>query len=91
MRKRLHLRISGRVQGVAFRHFTWSHASRLGLHGWVRNLPDGSVEVLAEGEEESLAALLQLVRRGPPAARVRDIDERWSEPQGDLPAFTVAF
>lgn len=91
MRKRVHVRISGRVQGVAFRHFTWSHATRLGLQGWVRNLPDGSVEVLAEGEEESLAALLQLLRRGPPAARVREVDERWSEARGDLPDFTVAF
>jgi len=63
-------RVSGRVQGVAFRAATLDEARRLGLTGWVRNLPNGDVEVLASGDVESLAALERWLWRGPRAARV---------------------
>lgn len=66
--------IGGRVQGVGFRVFAWTAASREGLHGWVRNLPDGRVEISAEGEAEALERFERLVRHGPPGARVEQVD-----------------
>jgi acylphosphatase len=68
------LRISGRVQGVFFRVYTRDEARRLGLKGWVRNLPDGRVEVLAQGDSEQLRALESFCRKGPPHARVQDVE-----------------
>jgi acylphosphatase len=65
--------VSGRVQGVFFRQSTATRALELGLRGYARNLADGRVEVLAVGEPESVAALLQWLWRGPPAARVTDV------------------
>jgi acylphosphatase len=70
---RLYL-VSGRVQGVGFRQFV-SRAARIeGLHGWVRNLPDGRVEIQAEGDREALDRFERHVRQGPPAAHVDDLD-----------------
>lgn len=63
-------RVKGRVQGVGFRQFTALRARELGLVGWVRNLPDGSVEAEAQGEEKALADFEKLLRRGPQLARV---------------------
>jgi acylphosphatase len=65
--------ISGRVQGVGFRYFTHAVASREGLRGWVRNLPDGRVEAAAEGEQEALERFERHIRTGPPGARVSDV------------------
>jgi acylphosphatase len=87
-RARLHLLVSGRVQGVTFRASTTSEAQRLGLDGWVRNLPDGRVEVEAEGERGDLEALLAWCRRGPPAARVDALAVAWDDPGGDLAPFS---
>jgi acylphosphatase len=69
----IQLRITGRVQGVGYREALCSEAERLGVTGWVRNLADGSVQALAQGSDETLAALLAWVRRGPPAARVEQV------------------
>jgi acylphosphatase len=88
-RERVHLLVSGRVQGVFFRGFTEAEARRLGLAGWVRNLPDGRVEVLAEGERASLEALVRHCASGPPAARVDRVEQAWSAYQGDLAPFTA--
>ena len=66
--------ISGRVQGVGFRVFARTTAGREGLHGWVRNLPDGRVEISAEGEAEALERFERHVRYGPPGARVDHVD-----------------
>jgi acylphosphatase len=66
--------VSGRVQGVGFRAFVHRAAAVEGLHGWVRNLPDGRVEISAEGEAASLERFEWHVRQGPPAARVDDFD-----------------
>lgn len=68
-----HFRVSGRVQGVFFRAATEAAARRLGLTGWVRNLPDGSVELLACGEEAKLKELEQWLWQGPPRARVEQV------------------
>lgn len=83
-----HFRVSGRVQGVFFRAATEAAARRLGLTGWVRNLPDGSVELLACGEETKLGELEQWLWQGPPRARVERVQVSEVPPQsfGD---FTV--
>ncbi len=74
--------IRGRVQGVSFRWYTREEAARLGVAGWVRNLPDGSVELWAEGERQAVEALLVWCRKGPPAARVTGVDTEWGAPVG---------
>ncbi len=86
---RVHLLVSGRVQGVAFRAYTVDEARMLGVQGWVRNLPDGRVEVEAEGERAALEKLVAFCRRGPPAARVDDVDVRWNAHRGDLHPFAA--
>ncbi|HET9552130.1 MAG TPA: acylphosphatase [Anaeromyxobacteraceae bacterium] len=88
-RARLHLVVSGKVQGVFFRQATADEAARLGLDGWVRNLGDGRVEAEAEGERASLEALLAFCRRGPPAARVEGVEADWGEARGGLGPFSV--
>jgi acylphosphatase len=88
-RARVHLLVSGRVQGVAFRAATVDEARRLGVDGWVRNLPDGRVEAEAEGERKALEALAAWCRIGPPAARVDGVDVRWGEYRGDLGRFAA--
>ena len=74
---RVHLRISGRVQGVWYRASTQRKASTLGLTGWVRNLPDGRVEVEAEGPRTALDTLIQWCHQGPELARVREVEVNW--------------
>ena len=66
--------VSGRVQGVGFRFFAQATAVREGLHGWVQNLPDGRVEIEAEGEAEALERFEHHIGHGPPAARVGHVD-----------------
>lgn len=87
--ERLHARVRGRVQGVSFRYYTLAEARRLGLHGCVRNLPDGSVEVTAEGPRADLEMLLAFVRHGPPAARVAEVQAEWSAASGGLGPFDI--
>lgn len=67
-------RISGRVHRVGFRVFTQAAADREGIHGWVRNVPGGIVEVTAEGDAEALERFERAIRQGPPAARVDHVD-----------------
>lgn len=74
--------VKGRVQGVSFRAWTRAEARRLGLGGWVMNLPDGSVLIQAEGPEARVDELLAAVHRGPPRARVRDVTCEPAEPTG---------
>ena len=81
--------IHGRVQGVGFRWFTHDAAAREGVHGWVRNLADGSVEVFAEGEIESLRRLEAAVRRGPASARVETFETEEHAPSGRTTGFEI--
>jgi len=81
--------IAGRVQGVGFRWFAHDAAAREGIHGWVRNRPDGSVEVAAEGERESLDRFEAAVRRGPGSARVEQFDVEDRPPTGHVTGFEI--
>ncbi|MCK6507866.1 acylphosphatase [Myxococcota bacterium] len=87
--ERVHLTITGRVQGVWYRAGTQGEAIRLGLVGWVRNLRDGRVEAVAEGPRPSLEALLAWCRRGPDLAWVEDVDADWQPASGEFRAFEV--
>ena len=81
--------VSGRVTGVGFRYFTQDIARREGLAGVVRNLPDGRVEAIAEGDDESLCRLEIALRRGPAQARVADVEIDVIPPTGSYLGFTV--
>jgi acylphosphatase len=74
--------VSGRVQGVSFRWYAAREATRLGLAGWIRNEPDGSVRAHAEGDDDDVDALVSWCRQGPPAARVGDVVVTEVEPSG---------
>jgi acylphosphatase len=87
--KQVQLLVRGRVQGVFFRASTQREARRLGLTGWVKNRPDGPVEILAEGEEDELKELIAWANRGPSAARVERVDIRWRSFVGDFPDFRI--
>lgn len=87
--KQVQLFVRGRVQGVYFRASTQREARRLGISGWVKNRSDGSVEILAEGEEDQLKELIAWANRGPSAARVERVDVRWRSFTGDFPDFRI--
>lgn len=89
MRKRLRVFVAGLVQGVNFRSWTKVQAERLNLTGWVRNLPDGRVEIRAEGEKENLESLLNLLQSGHPWARVEKTEVRWEEDRREFEGFSV--
>jgi len=77
-----HVLFYGRVQGVFFRAFTKENANKLGVRGWVRNLPDGSVEAVFEGTEEAVKKLIYACRYEHPHARVDDVKVEYGEPEG---------
>ena len=87
--QQLHAIVRGQVQGVNFRSSTVTQAARLSLAGWVRNLPDGSVEVLAEGPRPVLEQLLAFLRHGPPSARVSGVEPAWQPPTQSFQQFEV--
>ena len=85
------IRVEGRVQGVGFRAWTVAEAAALGLAGWVRNEPDGSVLVLAAGPEARVDELIAELHRGPPAARVREVEvSPAAAPAASLDGFRIA-
>jgi acylphosphatase len=86
---RLEARVTGRVQGVYFRHYTVEQARALGLNGWVANTPDGSVRVVAEGPEAALKQLLLWLHSGPAMAHVDAVHAVWSESAGEFHSFSV--
>lgn len=85
----LHAIVRGQVQGVNFRSSTVNQAARLGLAGWVRNQPDGSVEVLAEGPRPALGRLLDFLRQGPPSAHVTGVEPAWQPASRAFKQFEV--
>ncbi len=87
--KRVHLSISGRVQGVCFRMYTRDEAYALGVRGWVMNLPDGRVETEFEGPAEKVDRLVRWCRQGPAYAQVTDVEVRELPYRGDLEGFGI--
>jgi len=84
---RCHAYVAGVVQGVGFRYFVMDAAVDVGAVGWVRNLRDGRVELVAEGSRSGLETLLTQVRRGPHGGRVDRVDEVWEEATGEFHSF----
>ena len=91
MRSRIRVVVSGRVQGVAFRYYTRQQARSLGIQGWVRNLPDGSVECEIEGSNESLEKMLAFLHEGPRLAKVTNITIEPLRESGDDSGFHIRF
>lgn len=89
MKVRVHIFISGMVQGVFFRSETRHEAKKRGVKGWVRNNPDGRVEVVFEGEQENVKELVEFCRRGPPGARVTGIDVMWENYTSEFRDFEI--
>ncbi len=89
MKSRAHVFVAGSVQGVFFRSTTRDEAEGRNVSGWVRNLPDGRVEAVFEGDKEAVDQLVEFCRRGPPKAVVRNIEVRWEEYQGEFTGFQV--
>jgi acylphosphatase len=81
--------VSGRVQGVGFRAFAQDHSAVEGVHGFVRNLPDGRVEVQVEGDDESVLRVERAIRRGPPSARVDEVTVDILVPTGRATGFSI--
>jgi acylphosphatase len=91
LKARAHVYVSGRVQGVFFRTKTQDEARRQDVTGWVRNLADGRVEVVFEGEKENVEKLVEFCRRGPPGARVSKVDVTWEDYTGQFKSFIMRF
>jgi len=91
LRVRAHVFISGRVQGVFFRHETRLRAIRNNVVGWVRNLPDGRVEAVFEGEKENVEVMIAFCHRGPPGAVVKNVEVIWENPTGEFKDFRIRY
>lgn len=88
---RAHVYIKGDVQGVSFRIETREKAQEIGVFGWVRNLPDGGVETVYEGEKEKVKNLIEWSKRGTTFARVNDVEVRWEKYQGEFDNFQILY
>ena len=89
MRRRVHILVSGRVQGVGYRASAYEKAASLGLSGWVRNTTDGDVEILAEGSAAEITAFIEWCGRGPRWARVDRLNVTEEPPADNLSRFDV--
>ncbi|MBI4435951.1 MAG: acylphosphatase [Candidatus Omnitrophica bacterium] len=89
--KRIRVFYTGRVQGVGFRFTTEQIALSLGITGWVKNLPDGKVEVVAEGEEARLVSFLEKIKNGPMKPYLRGVEVEWGEVKGEFKEFGIRF
>jgi acylphosphatase len=91
MMKRLHIWVKGIVQGVYFRHNTAWKAAELNVHGWVRNLGDGRVEIVCEGEETVLKEMLDWSKHGPVGAYVEGTETEWEQYTGEFSRFKIDY
>jgi len=91
MQKQMTCTVSGRVQMVMYRDFTCRRARALGLTGWVKNNDDGTVTVVAEGEEDVLRELLSFLHSGSMLSRVDDVRSAWKEPSGSFSSFSIVY
>lgn len=90
-KKRVVTRVAGLVQGVYFRDYAQKEARALELSGWVRNRPDGTVEVVLEGEPEKVEAMIAWLHTGPPQAEVTEVQVTEEQPLGDKTAFAIRY
>jgi len=88
---RAHVFVSGRVQGVSFRWYTQRQAQELDLTGWVRNLWDGRVEAIFEGDKKAVKDAVAWCHHGPPSAHVEDIEINYETPQGEFKGFRITW
>lgn len=91
MKKRAHVYVSGRVQGVFFRATTREEAEKRGVTGWVKNLSDGRVEAVFEGEKDKVQEMIDFCHRGSGPAQVEDVEVEWNEYQDEFSDFEVRF
>ncbi len=91
MKVRTHVYVSGYVQGVWFRSHTREAAERLGVCGWVRNMPDGRVEAVFEGDEEKVEAMVDFCRRGPPGAHIEAVEVKREQYKGEFSDFGIRY
>ena len=91
LKVRAHVYVSGRVQGVFFRANTQRVALQHNVTGWVRNLPDGRVEAVFEGEMKDVEKMIEWCYRGPPAARVSKVDVTWEDYEGNFTGFEIRY
>jgi acylphosphatase len=91
MKTRAHVIVSGKVQGVFFRAATMHEADSLGVKGWARNLQDGKVEAIFEGEEDVVRMLIDFCKHGPPRAKVSNVDVTWENYRGEFKTFTIEY
>jgi len=91
MKVRAHVIVSGRVQGVYFRGNTKNEAKKYDVNGWVRNLPDGRVEALFEGEKEAVDKAIEFVKHGPSYAKVTDLELEWQDYNGEFKDFQIRY
>ena len=91
MKARAHIFVAGRVQGVFFRSETKHNADRHNVKGWIRNLPDGRVEAVFEGEKEGVQKLIEFCKHGPPSARVTNVELTWENYTGEFASFKMKY
>lgn len=91
MKKRAHVFISGRVQGVFFRATTRKEARKRGVNGWVKNLPDRRVEAVFEGREEKVKEMVEFCHEGSGPARVENVEVNWEEYDDEFSGFEVRY
>lgn len=91
MKVRAHVFVSGRVQGVFFRSYTKDEADSRGVTGWVRNLSDGRVEAVFEGEKEKVEEMIKFCKQGPPSAKVADIKVIFEDYTGEFKNFSIRY
>jgi acylphosphatase len=91
MMARLHVWVTGLVQGVFFRESTRQAVQGLEITGWVRNLPDGRVEAVFQGKNEACEKALEYVKTGPPAARVNHVETQWEDDEEQLTDFQIRY
>lgn len=87
----VHVWISGRVQGVFFRYNTQQQALAKGLKGWVKNLPDGRVEAVFQGNRDRVQEMLEWCHKGPRGAWVREVETIWETPQEGMSGFRIVY
>lgn len=90
-KSRVKVIVKGIVQGVNFRYYSQRQAAKFNITGWVKNLPDGSVAAVLEGDEQDVEAMVQWCRRGPPSAQVTELIAQPEEYRGEFSSFSVKF